>query len=418
MKIPGGFESLRRCLQIRDYRLYVIGSISHGLGVWTLRVGMGWLAWQMTESTAWLGGIAMAETAPTLVLALIAGTVVDRIDYFKLMRVTQALSCAFAATLAVLTLAGVMTIWLLFFMTIFRGCLLAFNRPSRMALIYPLVGRDLMAPALALGSIIFNGARFIGPAIGGGVIVAWGIGWAFVVATAFLLVYALVLAAMRVSTEPQPREKRSILAETMEGLAYIRGHGGIRTQLAILIVVGIVAKPVTDLLPGFAGKVFGLGAEGLAMLLAFHGIGATAAAIWLASRSSGLEGMTRISIFSVFFMSLVLMAFVATDVFWLALLFSGLMGFVFIVLNVSNQTLIQSAVDPAFRGRVISVYGMVLQGMPALGALALGTIAEHIGLRIPVFMGGVICMAAWYWAWRRRAPLESSLETEPPRRGG
>jgi len=79
-----------------------------------------------------------------------------------------------------------------------------------------------------------------------------------------------------------------MLAETMEGLAYIRGHGGIRAQLAVLIVVGIVAKPVTDLLPGFAGKVFGLGAEGLAMLLTFHGMGATAAAIWLASRSSGL----------------------------------------------------------------------------------------------------------------------------------
>ena len=108
----------------------------------------------------------------------------------------------------------------------------------------------------------------------------------------------------------------------------------------------------------------------------------------------------------------------STDVFWLALLFSGLMGFVFIVLNVSNQTLIQSAVDPAFRGRVISIYGMVLQGMPALGALAMGTIAEHIGLRIPVFMGGVICMAAWYWAWRRRAALKSSLETEPVGGGG
>jgi predicted MFS family arabinose efflux permease len=418
MKIPGGFESLRLCFQKRDYRLYVIGSVSHGLGVWTLRVGMGWLAWEMTESTAWLGGIAMAETAPTLALALIAGTVVDRIDYFKLMRITQGMSLLFAATLAALTLAGLMHIWLLFFMTIFRGCLLAFNRPSRMALIYPLVGRDLLAPALAVSSIIFNGARFIGPAIGGSIIVIWGIGWAFVAAAAFFSVYTLMLAAMRVSTEPEKREQGSMVTEMVEGLTYIMGHGGIRLQLTILTVVGMVAKPVIDLLPGFAGQVFELGAEGLAMLLSLHGMGATVGAIWLASRASGLEGMTMISIFALLFMSLVLMAFVATDVFWVALVFAGLMGFAFIVLNVANQTLIQSAVDPSLRGRVISVYGLILQGMPALGALLIGTIAEHIGLRLPVFVGGVICLGAWFCAWRRRGALKLSLETEPVRAGG
>lgn len=415
MKIPGGFESLRRCFQIRNYRLYVVGSISHGLGVWVLRVSMGWLAWELTESTAWLGGIAMAETAPTLVLTVIAGTVVDRIDYFKMMRVTQGLSVLFAATLATLTLGGWINIWALFSLTLFRGCLLAFNRPSRMALIYPLVGRDLMAPALAVGSIIFNGARFIGPAIGGLVIVASGIGWAFAAAASFLFVYTIMLAAMRVSTSPEERERRSMLAETMEGFTYIARHPGIRLQLALLIVVGVVARPVTDLLPGFAGQVFGLGAEGLAMLLSSHGVGATMAAIWLASRSSGIQGMTLISISSVLALALLLIAFVATDVFWFALFFAGLLGFAFIVLNVSNQTLIQSAVDPGLRGRVISVYGLVLQGVPALGALLMGGVAEHVGLRIPVFAGGVICVGAWIFAWRRRAALKSSLESAPVR---
>lgn len=413
MKIPGGFESLRRVFQIRNYRLYIAGNISHGLGVWVLRVSMGWLTWELTKSTAWLGGIAMAETAPTLILALIAGTVVDRINYFMLMRVMQGMSVLFAATLAALTLAGWMNIWLLFFLTIFRGCLLAFNRPSRMALIYPLVGRDLIASALAVGSIVFNGARFIGPAIGGLVIVAWGIGWTLMTAAGLFSVYTFALSAMRVSTEPEERERRSMLAETLEGLTYIVKHPGIRLQLALLIVVGMVARPVTDLLPGFAGQVFGLGAEGLAMLLSFHGAGAMIAALWLASRASGLVGMTSISIFSVLFLSLVLMAFVATPVFWLALFFSGLLGFAFIVLNVSNQTLIQSAVDPGLRGRVISVYGLVLQGVPALGALTIGGVAERVGLRLPVFVGGVICAGAWFCAWRRRTALKSSLETVP-----
>lgn len=413
MKIPGGLEALRQCLRIRDYRLYLVGNIAHGIGVWVLRMTIGWLAWELTESTAWLGGIAMAETAPTLVLGLIAGTVVDRIDYFKMLRLLQFLSMILAATLAVLTLAGLMNIWLLFSLVVIRGCLIAFNRPSRMSLIYPLVGRDLMGSALAIGSIIFNGARFIGPAIGGFIIVGAGIGWAFAATAGLLLIYTLVLAAMRVSIEPQKREGRSMLAETIEGLAYIVTHSGIRLQLALLVVVGIVARPVTDLLPGFAGQVFSMGADGLALLLSFHGIGATCGAIWLAARPSGIEGMARVSIYAVLALACVLMAFAATNIFWLALLFSALLGTSFIVLNVANQTLIQSAVDPGLRGRVISVYGLILQGVPALGALMMGGIAEHIGLPIPMFMGGVICLGVWFVAWRNRAALKLSLEAEP-----
>lgn len=413
MKIPGGFAALRRCLQGRNYRLYVIGNISHSTGVWVLRVSMGWLTWELTKSTAWLGGIALAETAPTLVLSLIAGTVVDRVDYFKLMRVTQALALAFATTLAVLTLSGLMHIWLLFFLTIFRGCILAFNRPSRMALVYALVGRDLLGSAVAVNSIIFNGSRFIGPAIGGWIAVQGGVGWAFAATAAMFSIYTVVLAAMRVSTAPEERERRSMLAETAEGLKYIVGHEGIRLQLGLLVVIGMVAKPVIDLLPGFAGRVFDLGAGGLAYLLSSHGLGATAGAVWLASRAAGIAGMTMISISSVLFLACVLMLFVATNVFWLACVFSGLMGLGFIVLNVSNQTLIQSAVDSGLRGRVISVYGLVLQGTPSLGALLMGTVAEHIGLRIPVFCGGGVLLVVWMLAWWRRTLLRTSLESEP-----
>ncbi|MDX1484178.1 MAG: MFS transporter [Alphaproteobacteria bacterium] len=416
MKIPGGFDSLRRCLRIRDFRLYIIGNIAHGIGVWVLRMSMGWLAWELTESTAWLGGIALAETAPTLILALIAGTIVDRVDYFKMLRIAQALSMLFAATLAVLTLAGLMNIWLLFSLTLFRGCLMAFNRPSRMALIYPLVGRDLVGPALAIGSIIFNGARFLGPALGGLIVVAAGVGWAFAATAGLLCIYTLVLAMMRITIEPQKREERSMLKETIEGVTYIMAHPGIRLQLALLVVVGMLARPVVDLLPGFAGQVFAKGADGLAMLLSLHGMGAMLGAVWLAARPSGIEGMTRLSILSMFFLGAVLMAFVATDIFAVALVFSAALGTSFIILNVSNQTLIQSAVDPGLRGRVISVYGMILQGVPALGALTLGAIAEHIGLRLPVFVGGVICIAVWGLAWRNRAALKRSLETEPAQR--
>ena len=88
MKVPGGYDALRRSFAIRDYRLFVIGNLTSNVGLWTQRVALGWLTWDLTHSTAWLGGISMAEAVPTLVLALIAGTVVDRFDYFRLLRFT------------------------------------------------------------------------------------------------------------------------------------------------------------------------------------------------------------------------------------------------------------------------------------------------------------------------------------------
>ena len=172
MKITGGFGALRECLRKRDFRYYVIGNIAHGVGIWILRVSIGWLTWKLTESPAWLGAMAMAETGPTLVFGLISGTIVDRTNYIRMMKVTQGLSSLLAASFAALIFAGQMDIWLLFGLTLCRGFLMSLNRPSRMAFVHHLVGRDLLPSALSIGSIIHNGTRFIGPAIGGFIIVA------------------------------------------------------------------------------------------------------------------------------------------------------------------------------------------------------------------------------------------------------
>lgn len=413
MKIPGGFTALRECLRNKNFRLYVIGNIAHGMGIWVLRISIGWLTWELSKSPAWLGAMAMAETAPTLVFGLVAGTIVDRINYIRLMQVTQGLSGLLATTLAALVFLGWMDIWLLFGLTLCRGFLMSLNRPSRMAFIHHLVGRDLIAPALAIGSIIHNGTRFIGPGLGGFVIVAAGIGWGFAT-TAFLLVlYTVILVVMNIDFEREAREKRSVVAETTEGLAYILRHPGIRVQLLMLVIMGVLAKPVTDMLPGYAGQVFAMGADGLAMMVSAHGIGATLGGIWLASRVKGVEGMTRVSLFSLLFSGLLVMLFTLSEMFPLAVFAVTLMGFAFIILTVTNQTLIQSAVAPSFRGRVIAVHGIVSLGVPSLGALLLGVTAEQFGLRYPALIGGALCVLVWLLIWREEKTVTQSLETAP-----
>jgi predicted MFS family arabinose efflux permease len=312
-----------------------------------------------------------------------------------------------------LAFAGLIDIWTLFILTLLRGVVIAFNRPSRMTLVYALVGREMLAPALAVNSIIFNASRFIGPAVGGLIITMGGIAWSFAAAAGLFLIFTLLLAAMKVAPHLSQSGRGSIGSETMAGIRYVWNHQAIRLQLALLIAISLLAKPLTDMLPGFSGEVFDLGAHGLAILLTVHGLGAMLGALWVASRSHGMDGLTMVSISSALAIAISVMLFIATDIFWIACPLVGLVSFFFIVQSVANQTLIQSAVDPALRGRVMSLYGMILEGVPSIGALLIGGLAEHWGLRLPLLCGALICLVAWFWAWRNRQILETAVATDP-----
>ncbi len=419
LKLPGGFRILWRTLGIRDYRLYVIGNFTSYTGLWVQRIAIGWLAWQLTDSPAWLGIIAFADQFPTILLGLFAGALTDRMDYFKLLRITQALTLVYSTIMATLAFTGWIDIWILLALTLFRGTIVAFNRPSRMTVIYHLVGRDLLPSAVSLNALIFNSSRFIGPAIGGAIIVFAGSGWAFAVGALMFLVFTLCLHMMNAPDVPlPPRSEKSILADSVAGLRYVLGHPGIRIQIALLTATSMFARPLTDMFPGFADEVFGNGAHGLALLQSAQGIGAMAGGALMLSYSR-LKGLTRLTLLNILVMSATTLAFTMTDadLFWLACLLIGVVGYALTVQSTSNQTLIQSAVSPDMRGRVLGLYGLVARGGPALGALLMGIAAEHLGLRVPVIFGAVVCFLLWIWAWPRRKPLADALEIDSPEAG-
>jgi len=405
-----GFQSLLLTWSNRDFRLFAIGNVVSGIGLWVQRLAIGWLTWELTGSATWLGAIAFAEMVPSLILSLFAGTVVDRVDYFKLLRLTQLCTLAYAAIIAALSMTGLIGIWLLFALTLLRGIMLAFNRPSRMTVVYALVGREMLPPALAVNSIIWNGTRFLGPAIGGLIISVTDVAWSLVFAAALFLIFSWLLTLINVDTHRSRKTQRgSLMAETMDGMRYVWSHHSIRLQLTILTIVALCAKPLTDMLPAFSGQIFNLGPHGLAGLLVMHGLGAVGGALYVASRKRGLEGMPSLSIFSILAIAVFLGLFVATDTFWIACLLVGLVSFFFIVQNVSNQTLIQSAIDSEMRGRVMSLYGLIVEAVPAIGSLIVGILSSYLGLRWPFFAGAILCAVAWLWGWRKRASITIAL---------
>ena len=407
-----GFEVIRNVLAIPNYRWYLAGNLCSTAGNWIQRVAMGWLTWQLTHSGAWLGIMAFADMFPTFLVGLTAGAIVDRTDAMKVLRFTQVAAMCQGGTLAVITFSGVVTPYLLLAFALLRGTIIAFNRPSRMTVIYQIAGRETLASVIAINSMVFNSARFVGPAVGGGVIAAWGVSWAFAINAATYVFFLVALFMIRVLKEAETakvRERRGLLASSVEGVRYTLGNPGVFTMLLVLLLTSLFVRPFTELLPGFTSEVLDRGVNAYSALLAFHGVGAMIGGYWMAQRG-GTEGFTKVLIGTLIVVALALMVFTTVAVYWLALPIMIVTGGCFVAQGIAIQTLLQTTIAPDMRGRVMSLYGMVARGGPSLGALTMGTMSEFLGLRGPLFGGAVLCFLLWVWAFARRERLTRLME--------
>jgi MFS family permease len=410
----GGLASggLLRALSERNYRYYVTGSGLSMIGMWMQRLAVGWLTWHLTESGAWLGIISFADIAPAIALLPLTGAVADRVDRLKMLRLTQILSCVFASLMAAMAYADLLTIhWLLFF-TLAQGVVTAFNQPVRLALVPNLVSRENMAPAIAIHSMLFNVARFIGPAVSAWLIVTDGPALSLAINAVSYVVYS-VLLSMIVLVQADDvvlrRPLRDIPSEVFDGFRYALRHEGIGLLLILTFVIGVFGRNYTELLPGFAAQVFGRGADALGMMTSMIGAGAIVAGLWLSNRGR-VSGLLRISITAMAGLILVVAIFSTTHQFWLGLTCLTFAGFCMSAVGISQQILVQAAVDSQMRGRVLGVYGLLSRGGPGTGALIAGALSSHFGLQLPVAGGAAVCFAAWLWLVRRRRAIRAGLE--------
>ena len=411
-----GSGGIWRAMSERNYRYYATGSGVSMIGMWVQRLAVGWLTWQLTESGWWLGIIAFADILPAVVLLPLTGAVADRVDKLKLLRWSQWLQCGEAIALYLLTELGFVTIEWLVILTLLQGVIAAFNQPVRLALVPNLVSRENMAPAIAIHSMLFNVARFIGPAISAWLIVTDGPALAFAVNAASYVIYAVLLAMIRLVQEDTLRARRPLSdmpAEVIDGFRYAMRHEGIGVVLIVTLVLSVFGRNYTELLPGFAAAVFGRGPEALGLMTSCIGGGAIVAGVWLSNRGR-VQGLLRISLSAMFSLIGVVFLFALTDTFWVGLVCLTFAGFCMSVVGISQQILVQAAVEGAMRGRVLSVYGFLSRGGPGLGALVAGALSTHFGLQWPVAGGALVCLAFWLWMWKKRATLKRALEEAQP----
>ncbi len=409
-----GITRILNVFQHRNYALFISAQTPAMVTLWLQRLAVGWLTWELTNSPTWLGIIAFADMMPIFLISPFAGAVTDRINPLIPLRIAQVAMTTQALSMFIYTYTGTMTIWILLGLAIYSGTIQAFSAASRHALVPNLVPRSDLPAAIAVDSAIFNAARLVGPALAGIIIASAGIAWAFAMNVAGYIFFTTILFLLRVKMPERPASAhRNILGDVIDGWNYVIRHRGIGPILLLLSILAVVGRPIMDLLPGFAADVFHRDAVGLAWLTSSMGLGAMAGATWLAMRG-GVVGLTNVVVFTTLSMGLALLLFAMMDNIWLSLPFMVVVGFGIAVTNTASQTLIQTAVDGAMRGRVMSLVVVIYRGLPAFGALILGRIAEEAGLQISLAGGAVACLMVWSWATGQRRKISLELEGSRP----
>ncbi|NJM05993.1 MFS transporter [Candidatus Gracilibacteria bacterium] len=369
--------AMLRALRHRNYRLFFFGQLISLTGTWMQSVAQGWLVLSLTGSPLLLGLTTAMNSLPVLLFSLPAGTIIDRVSKHRVLLITQVTAMLLAAILTILTLTNSVTVSAVLVLALLLGIVNTFDATTRQSFTVEMVGKEDLLNAIALNASIFNAARTIGPAVAGIIVALIGEGPAFLLNTLSFLPVIASLLLMRLPPYT-PKANSRARGQLRAGLHYITNEPRVRALLQLAAAISLFSFAYIPLVPIFARDVLNSGAEGLGMLSASNGFGALIAALILAQFGDKLP-RGRMVIAAAILQPLFLIAFTFMRDLgpaMVCLFFSGWAGVTCMALS---NTLIQSIVPDALRGRVMSVFTLLLMGLSPMGGLAVGAVAEWVG---------------------------------------
>ena len=401
------FSAVARPFRNRNFALYTAGNAISNTGTWIQRLAVGWLAWTLSESAFWVAAVSFADLFPVVILGMFGGVLADRVNRLKVVRICQIVQALQATALFIFVVSDHITIELLFAFTLILGASTGFDQPARQSLVYGLVRREDLTSAVAINSMIFNTARFIGPAIAGVVIATFGLGWAFAINAVSFLATIVAQTFIRIpATEHVSKHRMSVLADLLLGFRYTARHQVIGRLVLYSLSLSLLVRPLNELLPAITELMFGHGASGLAVLTSARGAGALVGGLLLATRTQ-IQGLTRHLVYSMLAGVVSVFLLLATGNLWIGAIALAMFGFALSTTGTGTVTMIQVTVDNRLRGRVLSLNGLIMRGVPSLGAIVMGWVADRVGLYWPLACGAgiffLIFLSAVRWEKRVRA---------------
>jgi len=384
---------LIRALHYRNYRLFFSGQGISLVGTWMQQIAISWLVYRLTDSAFLLGLIGFAGQIPTFLLAPVAGVFADRHDRRKLLVLTQTLAMSQAFVLALLTFTGHVAVWHLVSLSVFLGLVNALDIPVRQSFVVDLVeNKEDLGNAIALNSVMFNGARLVGPSIAGLLISIVGEALCFFLNGLSFLAIVIALMAMKVPERTRTPETEPFFQGFKDGYRYTFGFAPIRYIILFLGLVSLMGTSYLVLMPVFARDILHGGAHTLGFLMGASGIGALIGAVHLASRKT-VRGLGKLIVVASATFGAGLAVFSLSRYIPLSLAMMLFVGFGMIVHMASSNTILQTIVEEDKRGRMMSFYAMAFMGMAPFGSLLAGSLASVIGAPNTLAISGLACVA-------------------------
>ena len=382
----------------RNYRLWFAGQFVSLTGTWMQSAAQGFLVYNLTHSSAFLGSVAFASGLPAWLFTLFGGVIADRAERRKLMLATQGALMVLAFVLAGLVFTGVVQPWHIIVLAFMTGTASAFEAPSRQSLVVDLVGQDDMTNAIALNTTLYNAGMIVGPAVAGAIYALAGPAWCFTFNGVSYLAVIVALALMKLPPRAAPEKRPPVLEAIAEGIRYVRGHVLVRSLTLSAFFYIIFDYAMIIFTPAFALSLLNGGADVNGLLLAANAAGAVIGGLLLAALA-GKIGRGKIWAISAYVTPWMIAAFAFSRSLPLSLLLTGVVGVTSITVMNNVNALIQSSVPDELRGRVMSLYSLMFVSGGPLSSLALGLISDRAGVQALVLV--CAALAAGFALWVR-----------------
>lgn len=394
-------SSAFRSLSFYNYRVWFAGSTVSSIGTWMQRTAQDWVVLtELTHNDAGAVGVTMAlQFGPQLVLVPITGLIADRMDPRRLLMITQGAMGLMGLGLGILTLTGVLQLWMMFLFALGIGIAAAFDAPVRQTFVGSLVPQNFLSNAVGLNATSFNTARLIGPAIAGLLIAGVGSGWVFLINALTFGGTMVALAGLR-AAELAPRTSlKGRTGQIRAGFSYVRGRADLRVLFLMVFLMGTLGLNFPIFASTMASTTFHQGAGEFGILSSAFAVGSVIGALLSARRERPRFRTVALS-GAGFGFSLIAAALMPN---YLAFgLVLPLVGITAITMLNSANAYVQTTTPPELRGRVMALYMAIFMGGTPIGAPLVGWVANVYGPRWSLIVGAIggllaAAIAAIWW---------------------
>ena len=393
---PGRFAAFGN----RNFRLYFVGQTISSIGSWAQSLAVTWLVLDLTDRSDQLGIALALQFLPMLILGAPAGVLADRLNNRRLLLATSAASGVLALTFGIVVSTGHATIWWIYALTLALGLVLAVERPTMQAILFQLVGRDLLSNAVAANGTINSVSRLIGPAIAGGLIATVGVTVGFYINAASYLVVIAALLALRASELVARPMIGQTKGKLREGFAYVRSHPEVARPLVVMSIVGAIALNFPTTFPSMVRFGFDRGPGSVGAAMSVSAIGSIIGGIYIAGIKPDPRRTLAIALVG-FGAAIVALGVMPTYATFVAM--SIVLGFASASFQSVNTVVVQQATEPSMQGRVMALHQTALFGSTPIGALLMGWVIHVSSPRLPFLLGGIAALLSAAYVIGRRS---------------